>query len=51
MASSSNSTSVVAIFAMVLMVLIGGFVAYRMDVFGGGGGGGPGHDGNHHGGH
>ncbi len=45
MASSNSSTSVVAIFAMMIMVLIAGFVAYRMDVFGGGGG----NDGMHRG--
>lgn len=37
MADNSNS-SIVAIFAIVLMVLIGGFVAYKMGVFGGGDG-------------
>ena len=34
--ASENNTSVVAIFAIVLMVLIGGFLAYRAGVFGGG---------------
>lgn len=38
MASDSNSSSIVAIFAIVLMVLIGGFVAYKMGAFGGGDG-------------
>lgn len=33
----SSNSSIVAIFAILLMVLIGGFVAYRMGVFGGGG--------------
>lgn len=38
MATEGNSsTSVVAIFAIFLMVVLGGFVAYRMGVFGGGG--------------
>lgn len=41
MADNSNS-SIVAIFAIVLMVLIGGFVAYKMGVFGGGDGDGKG---------
>ncbi len=35
----SSSTSIVAIFAIVLMVLIGGFIAYKAGVFGGGSGG------------
>ena len=35
---SGSSTSIVAIFAIVLMVLIGGFIAYKAGVFGGGGG-------------
>jgi hypothetical protein len=40
MASDGNSsTSIVAIFAIVLMVLIGGLIAYKAGVFGGGGGG------------
>ncbi len=30
-----SSTSIVAIFAIVLMVMIGGFIAYRAGVFGG----------------
>jgi hypothetical protein len=38
MASESN-TGVVAIFAIVLMVIIGGFIAYKAGMFGGGGGG------------
>lgn len=42
MASDSNSSSIVAIFAIVLMVLIGGFVAYKMGAFGDGGGDGKG---------
>jgi hypothetical protein len=37
--ASDNNTGVVAIFAIVLMVLIGGFIAYKAGVFGGGGGG------------
>lgn len=32
----SSNTGVVAIFAIVLMVLIAGFIAYRAGVFGGG---------------
>jgi hypothetical protein len=36
--SGSNSTSIVAIFAIMLIVLIGALVAWRMGVFGGGGG-------------
>jgi hypothetical protein len=38
MASDNSSSSIVAIFAIVLMVLIGGFIAYKAGVFGGGGG-------------
>lgn len=34
--AQDNSTSIVAIVAIVLLVLIGGFVAYRAGVFGGG---------------
>ena len=34
---SGSSSSIVAIFAIVLMVLIGGFIAYKAGVFGGGG--------------
>ena len=37
MASENSSSSVVAIFAIVLMVLIGGFIAWKAGVFGGGG--------------
>jgi hypothetical protein len=32
----SGSTGVVAIFAIVMLVLIAGFIAYRAGVFGGG---------------
>ena len=38
MASDNSSSSIVAIFAIVLMVLIGGFIAYKAGVFGGGDG-------------
>ncbi len=38
----SSSTNIVAIVAIVLMVLIGGLVAYKMGVFGGGDGDGKG---------
>lgn len=37
--ASGNNTNLVTIFAIVLMVLVAGFVAYRMDVFGGSDGG------------
>ncbi len=37
--ASGNNSNLVAIFAIVLMVLIAGFVAYRMDVFGSSDGG------------
>lgn len=33
---SSGSTGVVAIFAILLMVLVAGFIAWRAGVFGGG---------------
>jgi len=33
--AQDNSTSIVAIVAIVLLVLIGGFVAYKAGVFGG----------------
>jgi hypothetical protein len=36
--TGSSSSSIVAIFAIVLMVMIGALVAWRMGVFGGGGG-------------
>lgn len=36
--TGSSSSSIVAIFAIMLMVLIGAFVAWQMGVFGGGGG-------------
>ena len=36
---SSGSTGVVAIFAIVLLVMIAGFFAWRMGVFGGDGSG------------
>lgn len=32
--ASGNNSNLVAIFAIALLVLIAGFVAYRMDVFG-----------------
>jgi hypothetical protein len=35
----SSSTGVVAIFAIVMMVVIAGFIAWRAGVFGGGDGG------------
>jgi hypothetical protein len=34
---SSGSTGVVAIFAILLMIMIAGFIAWRAGVFGGGG--------------
>ena len=37
MASEGNSTSIVAIVAILIMVALGGFFAYRMGAFGGGG--------------
>lgn len=38
MASDTNSnSSIVAIFAILMIVLLGGFFAWRMGVFGGGG--------------
>ncbi len=37
MAQDSNS-SIVAIVAIVILVLVGGFVAYKAGLFGGGGG-------------
>jgi hypothetical protein len=43
MADSNSSSSIVAIFAIVLMVLIGGFLAFRGGVFGGGNSGGSEH--------
>ena len=33
---SRGSTGIVAIFAIMLMILIGGFIAWRAGVFGGG---------------
>lgn len=36
--TGSSSSGIVAIFAIMLMVLIGALVAWRMGVFGGGGG-------------
>jgi hypothetical protein len=39
MADSNSSSSIVAIFAIVLMVLIAGFIAFRTGVLGGGNGG------------
>jgi hypothetical protein len=36
MASEGSSSSIVAIFAIVMILLVGGFVAYKMGVFGGG---------------
>lgn len=35
---SSGSTGIVAIFAILLMVVIAGFIAWQAGVFGGGGG-------------
>lgn len=37
--SGSSSSSIVAIFAIMLMVLIGAFIAWQMGVFSGGDGG------------
>jgi hypothetical protein len=37
---SSGSTSIVAIFAIILMLGVAGFLAWRAGVFGGGNGGG-----------
>lgn len=34
---SSSSTGIVAIFAILLMIMIAGFIAWRAGVFGGGG--------------
>jgi hypothetical protein len=36
--TSSGNSSIVAIFAIVMMVLIAGFIAWKMGVFGGGSG-------------
>jgi LPXTG-motif cell wall-anchored protein len=36
--TGSSSSSIVAIFAIVLMVMIAGFIAWKMGVFGGGSG-------------
>lgn len=36
--SGGGATGIVAIFAIVLMLMIAGFIAWRMGVFGGGGG-------------
>ena len=44
---NSGSTSIVAIFAIILMLGIAGFVAWRAGVFGGGHNGGGG-GGDHH---
>ncbi|MBA3541204.1 MAG: hypothetical protein H0T79_16455 [Deltaproteobacteria bacterium] len=35
---SSNNSGIVAIFAILVLVMIGGFLAWQMGVFGGGGG-------------
>ncbi|HTL34242.1 MAG TPA: hypothetical protein VL326_14025 [Kofleriaceae bacterium] len=40
---SSGSTGVVAIFAILLMIMIAGFIAWRAGVFGGGNGGSDSH--------
>lgn len=40
---SSSNTGVVAIFAILLMIMIAGFIAWRAGVFGGGNGGGDTH--------
>ncbi len=40
--ADNNNSGIVAIFAIVLMVLIGGFVAWKMGAFGGGDGDGNG---------
>jgi len=45
--TSSNNSGIVAIFAIVLMVLIAGFLAYQTGFIGGHGGGGGGS--THHG--
>jgi hypothetical protein len=37
MASEGNSSGIVAIFAILMILLVGGFVAWRMGVFGGDG--------------
>ncbi len=37
--SDNNSSSIVAIFAILILALIGGLVAWQLGVFGGGGGG------------
>jgi hypothetical protein len=37
---SSSSSSIVAIFAIMLIALIGAFIAWQVGLFGGGGGGG-----------
>ena len=36
MASDSNSSGIVAIFAILMILLVGGFVAWRMGAFGDG---------------
>ena len=38
--SGSSNTGIVAIFAIVLLLMIGAFVAWQAGMFGGGGGGG-----------
>jgi Flp pilus assembly protein protease CpaA len=38
MASEGSSSGIVAIFAIMLLVLIGGFIAWQAGVFGGGDG-------------
>lgn len=40
--ADNSSSSIVAIFAIVLMILVGGLVAYKMGAFGGGDGDGKG---------
>jgi hypothetical protein len=44
---SSGSTSIVAIFAIILMLGVAGFLAWRAGVFGGGNGGGGGGSSHH----
>ena len=51
MADGNSSSSIVAIFAIVLMVLIAGFVAFRTGLLGGSGDGGHEHKVDVHVGH
>lgn len=43
MASESSNSSIVAIFAIVMILAIGALVGWRMGLFGGSGGGDKGH--------